>query len=159
MQPSTRTRNLTPDHIGIVVEDAENVAKLFSSLLGIGPWYAGEYAPSANEMIVGEPFRLKEAWARFGSLPVELQQPVDGKGPWAKYLETTGGGLYHIAFNVANYDEVVASLEKGGAEIIVSAETEGIRWAYFDIKGLGFAIELMDNCYYWKEDECEVLKV
>ncbi len=93
---------LIPDHIGVVVKDADKTAEFLSSVWGIGPWRSMDYAPHKEDMIVGEPFALKAVFTKLGPTILELLQPVEGKSVWAEALETNGEGIHHMAFNVSD---------------------------------------------------------
>ena len=135
----------SPNHIGVVVKDTDKTTKFLSSMWGLGPWQTFEYSPSKDEMIVGEPFGLKMAWAKLGSVVLELLQPVDRNSIWAQALETMGEGIHHIAFSVSNWDEMVSRFEEQGGRMVAGAIFEGKRWSYFNTKPGGIIIEFMDN--------------
>jgi len=135
----------SPNHIGIVVKDADETTKFLSSMWGLGSWQTFEYSPHKDEMIVGEPFRLKIAFAKLGAVVLELLQPVKGDSIWAQALETKGEGVHHIAFSVSNWDEMVSKLQGQGGRMVVGAIFEGKRWCYFDTKPGGIIVEFMDN--------------
>jgi methylmalonyl-CoA/ethylmalonyl-CoA epimerase len=78
------------------------------------------WVSSCHDLLVGEPFTLKVAWARLGTGPlvVELLQPVEGRLAYAQFLETKGEGVHHIAFSVSNWGEMVSKFrEQGGDDI------------------------------------------
>jgi len=135
----------SPNHIGVVVEDADKTAEFLSSI-GIGPWQTFEFSPIKDELLVGEPFTLKVTWARLGPGPivVELLQPIEGRSLWSQFLETNGEGAHHIAFSVSNWDEMVSKLKQQGGKMVAGSICEGKRWCYFDTKPGGIIIELMD---------------
>ena len=135
-----------PDHIGVVVKDADKTAKFLSSVWGVGPWQLIDYTPRKEDMIVGEPFTLKIRFAKLGPTTLELLQPVEGKSVWAEALETKGEGIQHIAFSISNWDEMVSKLQEQGAKMVASAFSPvGKRWCYMDTKPGGILFELMDN--------------
>jgi methylmalonyl-CoA/ethylmalonyl-CoA epimerase len=134
----------SPNHVGAVVKDADETAKLLSSI-GMGPWQTFEFSQGKDDLIVGEPFTLKVVWARLGgALVLEVLQPL-GESLWSRFLETSGEGLHHIAYNVSNYDEVVSKLQEQGGRMIWGGAFEGRRACYFDVKPKGIIIELMEN--------------
>jgi len=108
MSSDTRAVDLTsPRHIGVVVKDRDKTMEFLHSNWGIGPWYPADVSTDKEQMIVGEPFRLKVAHAKLlGSLLLELIQP-EGTSLWSEFLETHGEGLHHIAYNVSNWHEMV----------------------------------------------------
>ena len=145
-------RNLaysTPNHIGIVVEDAEKTSKFLSSMCGLGPWSAFKYSTKKDDMIVGEPFDLNIMSAKWGPTSVELLQPLSSGSAWANFLEANGEGLHHLAFTVANYDDMVSGFKQQGANMLVSGRSPSQfnrrPWCYFDTKPGGLIIEFMDG--------------
>ena len=140
----------SPNHIGVVVKDVDKTSKFLSSMWGLGPWHTLDYKARKDDMIVGEPFRLKIAFAKLGSTVLELLQPVEGNSIWAQALETEGEGIHHIAFSVSNWDEMVSKLQDEGSKMLVCARVvggtyDGKRWCYFDTKPGGIIVEFMDN--------------
>jgi len=139
------------DHIGIVVKDIDQTVKFLSSVLGLGPWQIFETVEyykdkmKVDELGVGEPFRLKLAFARLGTIVVELLQPLEGRSVYSQFLETKGEGLHHIAYNVSDFDAVASKLERHGCRIIAGGFAEGKRWAFFDAKSGGIILEPLDN--------------
>ena len=138
-----------PNHIGLVVKDADKTAEFFTITWGFGPWSSFEYSTQKDDMIVGDPFSLKIVYAKLGPTAVELLQPLDKGSIWYKFLETNGEGLHHLAFTVENYDEMVSKLKRRGAKMVVSGRTPAQfnrrPWCYFDTKPGGLIIEYMDG--------------
>jgi len=122
MFADTSAVNLTsPSHIGVVVKDRDKTMEFLYSNCGIGPWYTAEASIEKEQMIVGQPFRLKIALAKLsGSLLLELLQPV-GRSLWSEFLETHGERLHHIAYDVSNWQEMVSKLEGCGARMMIGA--------------------------------------
>lgn len=132
-------------HIGVVVRDADKTAEFLTSL-GLGPWQTFDYSQSKEQVITGAPFHLRIIWARLWRQAVlELIQPLDNESLWAKFLETKGEGVHHIAFSVSNWDEMVSKLKKQGNKMIVGGTNDGKRWCYFETKPGGIIIEPMEN--------------
>lgn len=132
-------------HIGIVVKDVVKTSKLLSSLLGIGPWKIDETAPKKEELIVGEPFRLKLAFGNLRETELELLQPLEGDSVWSQFIETNGEGVHHLCFTVPNWDEMVSKFRAEGGKMIVGGIYKGKRWCYFDTKPGGTVVELFEG--------------
>ena len=149
MQMDTNTAGLPSiNHLGIVVKDVDKTAEFLSKLFGIGSWDIFDYEAAEDELIAGEPFKLRIAAAKVGQVFLEFLQPVEGKSIWADFLETKGEGLHHIAFTVSNWDDRFTYLQERGAKLLAGARIskfEGKRWAYFDIKSGGLVVEFMDD--------------
>ncbi|MFC1956884.1 VOC family protein [Chloroflexota bacterium] len=150
-----------PDHIGIVVRDVDKTVE-FLSLAGVpGPWKVFNHE-AKDGLVVGAPFKIKIGAAKVGSVVFELIQPLDSDSVWARFLESKGEGIQHLAFGVSSFDEWVSRLKAQGYGIVVggrvSLEVEndtmkavgdpnGDRWCYLEnsSQGGGFIIEFMDN--------------
>lgn len=145
MQPESNSVVLPPPvKITAVVKDADKTTEFLSSL-GLGPWQRFEYSAHKDEIMIGEPFNLKCASTDLGSIVLELNQPCEKKSFWTQLLETRGEGQFIVAFNVSNYDEIVAKLREQGNKVVVEALFEGKRWCYLDTKPGGIIFELLDN--------------
>jgi len=130
-----------PSHISVVVEDIDKTMEFLSSIWGLGPWQAVEISLGKDELMVGEPFRQKVAWAKLGPTKLELIQQLEGGGPWPEFLKTKGEGLHHIGFSISNWDEMVAKLKKRGAKMVAGGTYQGKRWCYFNTKPGGILVE------------------
>lgn len=135
----------TPHHIGVVVKDIDETTKFLSSMFGIGPWDISEVAITKDELIMGEPFRLKIAFTKLGEMSLELLQSLEGKTVWSEFLETHGEGVHHICFGVSNWDEVVAKTKEQGSRMVAGGIVWGTtHWCYFDTKPGGIIIEFLE---------------
>ena len=132
-------------HIGVVVEDVDKIYEFLSSIWNIDPSQTLEYSPRKDEMVVGEPFRLKLAFAKLGPVVLELIQPLSKGSLWSQFLEDTGEGIHHIAFNVSNYDEMVSKLQEQGSKMVVGGKRRGTRWCYFETKPGSIIVEFRDE--------------
>lgn len=139
------------DHIGIVVRDIDKTAESLSSALGAGPWRIFETVEyykeqlSLDELGVGESFDLKLAFAKLGTVTIELLQPLGGKSVYSQFLEEKGEGIHHVAFSVSDFDGMVTKLLQCGCKIIAGGSSQGKRWAFLDTKSGGIIIEPLDN--------------
>ena len=148
MQSGTGAIALPPPFkISAVVKDIDKTIKFLSSMWGLGPWHTLDYKARKDDMIVGEPFKIKVAWADVGGpLVYELIQPLVGRSVWAQFLETKGEGLHVIAYSTpSNWGEIVPKLQAQGATMLVGATFEGKRWCYLDTKPGGIRIELTEE--------------
>ena len=99
---------LKVDHIGIAVKDPEAVLKLYTQILGLK--LAGE------EVVVEQ--KVKTIFLPVGDTELELLVPTEPDGPIAKFLETRGEGIQHIAFMVDDIDAALAELAEKGIRLI-----------------------------------------
>ena len=128
-------------HIGVVVEDLEESTQLLSSMWGIGPWEVLDYSPSKNELMIGEPYKVKIGAARFGPTQLELLQPIEGKSLYSDFIKTHGEGLHHLAFSVPNWEEMASKLQEKGGRMVAGGVGSGRRWGYFHTSPGGVIVE------------------
>ena len=122
-----------PEHIGVVVENAEKAIEYLSSTYKIShSQIVGDYAPSNKELLAGKDFKVKVATAEMGSMKLELLEPLNEESILAQFLRERGEGLHHIAFSVSNLDQVIAKFKAQGVEMLVGGRVEGLRWVYMD---------------------------
>jgi methylmalonyl-CoA/ethylmalonyl-CoA epimerase len=132
-------------HLGVAVKDAEKTIKLLSSIWNIGTPKVSDYVPKKEDLITGEPFKVRLVFINLGVITIELLQPLDNKSIWYKFIEEKGEGSHHIAFGVSNYDEMVSLLQKQKHTMLVAAIFQGERWCYFDTSPGGMVIELREE--------------
>lgn len=148
MQPGTSDVAFpAPFKISAVVKDVDKTIEFLSSTVGLGPWETFEYSAQKDEIMVGEPFKIKVAWANVGGpLIYELIQQLEGDGVWSRFLKTKGEGLHLISYSVpSTWEEVVKKLQAQGATILVSAIFEGKHWCYLETKPGSIRIELTEE--------------
>jgi methylmalonyl-CoA/ethylmalonyl-CoA epimerase len=99
------------NHIGIVVHDVLEVAGLLSPL-------------GLQQVTNPEPDPIQKVTASFlagedeNTVYIELIQPTDDASPVAKFLETGGGGLHHLCFEVDDIKEMASRLAQKGFQVI-----------------------------------------
>ena len=65
---------------------------------------------------------------------------------WREFLESHGGGVHHIAFQVKGMQAAVADFESRGVPLSQKGEYTGGRYAYLDAaEKLGVDIELLES--------------
>ncbi|MFC2024196.1 VOC family protein [Chloroflexota bacterium] len=148
MESGADVKALLPlTHIGIVVivvKDIDETTKFLSSILGLGPWNVVVDKASKEDMLAGETFEIKMAFAKLGPTVIELLQPLDENSVWAQFLKTKGEGLYNIAFGVSNWDEAVSKLEEHGKKVVLGEFFKGRRWCEYDTKPGEILLELIE---------------
>jgi methylmalonyl-CoA/ethylmalonyl-CoA epimerase len=132
-------------HVGIAVKDAEKTAQFISSVWNIGMPEDNFYEPKPEEMIFGNPFKVRLVFIKFGTHTIELLQPLDNKSIWSKFIEEKGEGIHHIAYGVSNYDQMVSMMQKQKHPLLVAASFQGCRWCYFATSPGGFVIEFREE--------------
>lgn len=98
------------DHIGIAVESIEKWIGFYRDVLGLD--YTG------SEEIPEQKVRV--AFLTIGDSKIELLEPTSQDSPIAKFLEKRGGGIHHIALQVADIDAAIARHHEAGAKLIDS---------------------------------------
>ena len=132
-------------HVGIAVKDAEKTVKWMSTIWNVGTPEIFDYEPKADELFVGEPFKVRIVNVKFGAFPVELLQPLDDKSIWAKFIAEKGEGIHHVALGMSNYEEMVALMQSQKHPMLVSAIFNGEKWCYFDTSPGGMVIEYREE--------------
>ena len=94
------------EHIGIAVKDLQTAIPYYETVLGLKCYNIEEVADQ----------KVRTAFFMVGQTKIELLEPTSEESTIAKFLETKGEGVHHIAFAV---DSVQASLDE--------AESKGIR--------------------------------
>jgi methylmalonyl-CoA/ethylmalonyl-CoA epimerase len=144
---STRLEVL--DQIGIVVEDIQETVKHYWNILGIGPWslYTAKPPSLSRTEVHGKPayYSMKLAFAKIGSLTLELIQPLEGESVYKEFLARKGAGIHHIAsYQVKDVTGTIADMQDKGIGVLQSGQWEGAFFAYLDTeKMLGAVIELI----------------
>lgn len=107
-----RNRRLTSmkriDHIGIAVRDLHEAEKVFTDVLGVGPF--------KTESVEDESVQV--SFFQAGESKVELLESTTEDGPIARHIEKRGEGLHHVAFHVDDLDAELKRLKELGYRII-----------------------------------------
>ena len=131
---------LKVDHIGIAVNNIEEVKKLYSDVLGI---------PHAGNETVAEQ-KVTTAFFPVGdSAEIELLESTAPDGPIAKFIESKGQGIQHIAFRVDNIEQALEELKAKGVRLIDEKPRKGAggaRIAFLHPKStFGVLVELSER--------------
>ena len=103
-------------HIGIAVKDLKESAVLFESLLGVKPHMEEAPCQKVNEVV----FKVGEG------MEIDLVEPTGPDSTVAKFLESRGEGLHHIALEVDDINEELKAMEKKGFRLIDEEGREGV---------------------------------
>jgi methylmalonyl-CoA/ethylmalonyl-CoA epimerase len=96
------------DHIGIAVKSIDASLRLYSELLGL---------KLEGEETVAEQ-KVRTAFLPIGDVEIELLESTAPDGPVAKFIETRGEGIQHIAFAVDNIEAALKELEQENFRLI-----------------------------------------
>ncbi|MFW9975196.1 MAG: methylmalonyl-CoA epimerase [Candidatus Thorarchaeota archaeon] len=96
------------DHIGIAVDSIKNWLDYYENVLGL------EY--TGSEEVVDQKVRV--AFFKIGESRIELLEPTADDSPIAKFLETRGSGIHHIAIRVTDINTALARHREAGSRLI-----------------------------------------
>jgi methylmalonyl-CoA/ethylmalonyl-CoA epimerase len=96
------------EHIGIAVKNLQESNRLFSKLLGTEPY--------KTEEVISE--KVVTSFFYTGENKIELLEAVNGEGPIAKFLESRGEGIHHIAFDVKDIRAEMKRLQEEGFTLL-----------------------------------------
>ncbi|MBI4766867.1 MAG: VOC family protein [Deltaproteobacteria bacterium] len=111
--------------LGIVVQNAEETARNYWELFGVGPWMFIDFKPpqltevTLHGIDINPEVTLhtKAAIAQWGDLQIELLQPVKGPSTYREFLKTRGPGIHHLSFaQIEDHDEVISGFHRIGIE-------------------------------------------
>ena len=103
------------DHIGIAVKGIEQAGKFYTDLLGL----------EIEDIEHVSDQRVNVAFIPIADSEVELVESTDSDGPVAKYLDSRGEGVQHIAFRVEDIEEALRELKEKGVRLIDKAPRKG----------------------------------
>lgn len=96
------------NHIGIAVKSLDDAVPFYRDNLGMA--FAG------IEEVTGQKVRV--AMMQIGESKIELLEPTCEDSPVAKYIEKSGSGIHHIAYEVTDIEAAIAKLLADGARMI-----------------------------------------
>ncbi|MDH4265635.1 MAG: methylmalonyl-CoA epimerase [Deltaproteobacteria bacterium] len=103
------------DHIGIAAKSIDQVAPFWSSILGL---------PIAGRETVEEQ-KATTAFLPVGESELEILESTSSEGAIAKFIESRGEGIQHIAFRVDNIEEALKELKEKGVRLIDEKPRQG----------------------------------
>jgi methylmalonyl-CoA epimerase len=105
------------DHIGVATDDLDGAIALYEGSMGM---------PVAHRETV-ESQGVEAVLLDVGEGHVELLRPLGPETAVGKYLAKRGPGLHHVAYAVADIDDVLNKLKEAGIELIDEEPRQGIR--------------------------------
>jgi methylmalonyl-CoA/ethylmalonyl-CoA epimerase len=96
------------DHIGIAVKSLDESLKFYTEALGLKVEGVEEIADQ----------KVRIAFLPLGDTEVELIESTSPDGPVAKFIESRGEGLQHIAYRVESVEEALKELKEKGVRLI-----------------------------------------
>ena len=104
------------NHIGIAVNSIDETLKLYTDVLGL--------KVKVLEVVADQ--KVKTAIIPVGDTKIELIESTDPEGAIAKHIERRGEGLHHLAFEVSNIQEALATLKGKGIALIDEQPRKGV---------------------------------
>ncbi|PKR86003.1 methylmalonyl-CoA epimerase [Heyndrickxia camelliae] len=127
------------DHIGIAVKSIEEILPFYTETLSL--------KCLGIEDVESE--QVKVAFIDVGNVRLELLEPLSQSSAIAKFLETRGQGIHHIAFGVSNIELRIRELKENGVKMIQDIPkpgAHGAKVAFLHPKsGHGVLYELYDK--------------
>jgi methylmalonyl-CoA/ethylmalonyl-CoA epimerase len=96
------------DHIGIAAKSIDQVAPFWSMILGL--------KMGGKETV--EEQKATTAFFHVGEGEIEVLESTAPDGAIAKFIESRGEGIQHIAFRVENIEEALKELKEKGVRLI-----------------------------------------
>lgn len=118
------------NHIGVAVKSIEAAAPFYRDVLGMRFEGTEEVAEQ----------KVKVAFFAVGASRIELLEPTAADSPVAKFLEKNGEGVHHIAYEVADLEQTLATLKAQNIRLIDETPrcgAHGTRIAFLHPKASG----------------------
>ena len=96
------------NHIGIAVKSISEALPIYKDVFGMV--YEGE------EIVPSQ--KVKVAFLLAGNTRIELLEPIDETSAIAKFIETKGEGIHHLALEVTSIKDRIAELKEKGIQLI-----------------------------------------
>ena len=96
------------DHIGIAVKNLDEALGIYKGILGL----------EAENVCASQEQKVKIAFLLAGETRIELLEPLDNKGPVARFIEKRGEGVHHLAFNVTDIEAALQSMKEKGIALV-----------------------------------------
>ena len=140
--------------VAILVKDLDETVEAYWKSFGIGPWHFYTYAkPLVKEMSYhGQPaeYKMRIALSYFGSMRVELIQPLEGDTVYADFIREHGYGVHHFGILIDDMELALREAEAAGFAMMMDGSGFGAdgdgHYAYLDTEGeLGVMLELIQR--------------
>ncbi len=125
------------NHIGIAVKSIEAAVKLYTDVLGL----------KLKDIEIVAEQKVRTAIIPVGESKIELLESTDADGVIAKYIETRGEGVHHLALEVNDIQQALETLEEKGITLIDKEPRTGVessKIAFLHPKGTKVLIELVE---------------
>jgi len=103
------------DHIGIAVKSIAQAGKFYTDVLGL----------EIQDIETVAEQKVNVAFLPITDSEVELLESIEPDGPVAKYIDSRGEGVQHIAFRVEDIDAALAEMKAKGVRLIDATPRHG----------------------------------
>lgn len=104
------------NHIGIAVNSIEEIAKIYTDMLGL----------KVENIEVVQDQNAKTAIIPVGESKIELIESTSPEGTIAKFIESRGEGIHHLALEVDSIEKTLAEMKAKGATLIDQQPRKGV---------------------------------
>lgn len=105
------------DHIGVAVEDLDGAIALYRDRLGMREQHRETVEEQGVDAVLLE----------IGEGHVELLAPLSPDSAVGRFLERSGPGLHHVAYQTEDIDSALDSVREAGMRLIDEEPRAGIR--------------------------------
>ncbi len=103
------------EHIGIAVKSIEEHL----------PYYEGVLGLECYNIEVVEDQKVKTAFFKIGQTKLELLEPTSEDSTIAKFIETRGEGVHHIAYATSDLENALETAKEKGVQLIDQKPRKG----------------------------------
>lgn len=103
------------DHLGIAVRSIESAIPFYEKALGL----------KCEKIEEVESQKVRTAFFELGGVHLELLEPTSPESTIAKFIETQGEGLHHIAFRTNAIEGQLAKARQEGVRLIHEVPFDG----------------------------------
>ncbi len=104
------------EHVGVAVKNLDEAIGVYRDVLGFK--LEGVHVLAERKVRVA-------FFSAGGEAQIELLEPVGSDSPIAKFLESRGEGIHHMAVKVNNIEAALAELKRKGVVLVDDKPREG----------------------------------
>ncbi len=96
------------DHLGIAVHSIAEARHFYEAVLGL--------TCEKEEEVASQ--KVRTAFFSLGETHIELLEPTSDDSPIAKFLQSRGEGLHHVAYRSTDVEEQLSQARENGCRLI-----------------------------------------